>query len=216
MSERPTEPGMSERQTEFLPTRQSLLERLKRWDDQESWRDFFYTYSGLLYATARKAGLEDAEAQDVVQDTVILVAKKMGGFQYDPAADSFKGWLLYLTRKRIALAYRKRARRNCKSMAELDDPNADVGEIPDTTGVNLEAVWEEEWARALWEAAVARVKAQVAPKQFQMFHLYVVKEQPAPEVARTLGVTVAQVYLAKHRISTLLKKEVNLLKARLE
>src|SRR5437773_9325972 len=74
-----------------------------RCEDQESWRDFFNTYWKLIYATAIKAGLNDAEAQDVVQDTVIAVAKKIEDFKYDPALDSFKGWLLYLTRKRIAL-----------------------------------------------------------------------------------------------------------------
>ena len=101
---------MNSSQAEYLPTRQSLLERLRRWDDQESWRDFFNLYWGLLYSAATKSGLSDSEAQDVVQDTIIQVAKKMGGFKYDPAVDSFKGWLLYLTRKRIALEYRKRAR----------------------------------------------------------------------------------------------------------
>jgi RNA polymerase sigma-70 factor (ECF subfamily) len=101
---------MSRAREELLPTRQSLLERLKRWDDQESWRDFFNGYWGLLYRTAIKSGLSESEAQDVVQDTIISVAKKMPSFRYDPAVDSFKGWLLYLTRKRIAMEYRKRER----------------------------------------------------------------------------------------------------------
>src|SRR5689334_8478522 len=95
---------------ESLPTRRSLLSRLKYWDDQESWRDFFNTYWKLIYRAAVKAGLTDSEAQDVVQETVISVAKKMDTFHYDPAVDSFKGWLLYLTRKQIAMQYRKRRR----------------------------------------------------------------------------------------------------------
>src|SRR5215471_6833521 len=86
-------PGTAKRRDEPLPTRQSLLERLKRWDDQESWRDFFNLYWGLLYSTAIKAGLSDSEAQDVVQDTIIMASRKMEkGFKYDPAVDSFKGW----------------------------------------------------------------------------------------------------------------------------
>ena len=208
--------GMNQSQTEYLPTRQSLLERLRRWDDQESWRDFFNLYWGLLYATAIKSGLNDPEAQDVVQDTIILVAKKMSGFKYDPAVDSFKGWLLYLTRKRIAMEYRKRARDHVQPSAEPSEGNAEIEAIPDPAGINLEVVWDEEWARTLWEAALARVKEQVALKQFQMFDLYVVKERPAPEVAQALGVTIAQVYLAKHRISALFKKELAQLKTRLE
>src|SRR5207244_2573527 len=101
---------MTKRQEESHPTRESLLQRLKRWDDQESWRDFLNQYWRLLHSTAIKAGLNDSEAQEVVQDTIILVSKKMEGFRYDPLVDSFKGWLLYLTRKRIALEYRRIAR----------------------------------------------------------------------------------------------------------
>lgn len=207
---------MKQTQAEFLPTRESLLERLKQWDDQESWRDFFNLYWRLLYATAVKSGLNDSEAQDVVQDTIIQVAKKMHGFKYDSAVDSFKGWLLYLTRKRIALEYRKRARGQPQALPEQGEPSASIEEIPDPAGSNLDAVWETEWAQTIWAAALAQVKAQVAAKHFQMFDLYVLKEQQAPEVARALGVPVAQVYLAKHRVSAVLKKELEQLRTRLE
>ena len=208
---------MTKRQEEFLPTRQSLLQRLKRWDDQESWRDFFDLYSGLLYSTAIRAGLNDSEAQDVVQDTIILVSKKMETFKYDPAVDSFKGWLLYLTRKRIAMEYRKRARgRPQQTSADIKKQKAEVEALPDPAVPGLEKVWDEEWHQTMWDAAIAQVKKQVALKQFQMFDLYVVKERPAREVAQALGVAVAQVYLAKHRVSALVKHELLQLKAKLE
>ena len=126
--------AVSDNSERFLPTRQSLLERLKRWDDQESWRDFFNTYWGMLYRTAARAGLSDAEAQDVVQDTIIMVAKKMESFRYDPAVDSFKGWLLYLTRKRIAMEYRKRERRGLQFHPDPAEPTAELDQIPDPGG----------------------------------------------------------------------------------
>jgi len=194
----------------WLATRTSLLRRLKQWEDQESWRDFFNTYWKLIYGTAVRAGLNDAEAQDVVQDTVIAVAKKIEDFKYDPEFDSFKGWLLYLTRKRIALHYRKRERdrggpaRNANAMAGVTG----LESIPDPAGVDLEAIWNEEWETHIIDAALARVKQQVSAKQFLMFNFYVLKQWPVKEVAKALGVSVAQVYLAKHRISVLVKKEV--------
>ena len=76
---------MSDHPDEFLPTRRSLLIRLRNWDDQESWRNFFDTYSRLIYGFARKAGFGDAEAQDIVQETVVTVAKHIPQFEYDPA-----------------------------------------------------------------------------------------------------------------------------------
>ena len=94
---------------EFIPTRASLLGRLKDWEDQTSWREFFDTYWRLIYGVARKAGLTDSEGQDVVQETMIAVAKKMPGFTYAPKVDSFKGWLLTVTQWKIADQFRKRA-----------------------------------------------------------------------------------------------------------
>src|SRR5215467_2913469 len=154
---------------EFIPTRESLLERLKRWDDQESWREFFDIYWRLIYGAAVKSGLNDAEAQDVVQDTVIIVAKKMEDFKYDPAVDSFKGWLLFLTRKQIAQQYRKRAKNHgaAGQAARLAEFTPEVEEIPEQAGAGLEALWEREWERNLWEAALAKVKLQVNARQFQ-------------------------------------------------
>ena len=204
---------MGEKRNEFLPTRESLLRRLKSWDDQESWGDFFNTYWRLIYSAALKAGLNEAQAQDVVQDTIIVVAKKMKDFTYDRAIDSFKGWLLYLTRKRIALEYRRKERERVTSgSSELTDWTLEANDLPDPAGFDLQSVWEQEWERNLWEAAIARVKKEVTAQQFQMFDLYTIKEKSAPEVARQLNVPVAQVYLAKHRISSLLKKELTRLR----
>jgi RNA polymerase sigma factor (sigma-70 family) len=201
---------MPQPREEWLPTRTSLLRRMKHWDDQESWRDFFDTYWKLIYGAAVKAGLNDAEAQDVVQDTVIAVAKKIEDFKYDPALDSFKGWLLYLTRKRIAGHYRRRERDRGGKGARSDQmPVAsELEQLADPAGVDIEAIWNEEWETQIADAALARVKEQVNPKHFQMFNFYVLKQWPVADVAKTLGVSVARVYLAKHRISSLVQKEV--------
>ena len=201
---------MAEKRDEFLRTRESLLVRLKSWDDQASWADFFHSYWRLIYGAALKAGLNDAQAQDVVQDTIVVVAKKMKDFTYDRAIDSFKGWLLYLTRKRIALEYRRKALARVAS--ESTDWTLEADDLPDPAGFDLQSVWEQEWERNLWEAAITRVKKEVNVKQFQMFDLYTIQEKSAQEVARQLNVPVAQVYLAKHRVSSLLKKELTRLR----
>src|SRR2546421_12588340 len=84
-----------------LLTRRTLLSRLRNLDDQESWRTFFDLYWRLLYNVARKSGLDDLVAQEIVQDTVIAVARKMPGFRYDPARGTFRQWLLRITRRRV-------------------------------------------------------------------------------------------------------------------
>src|SRR5207249_12317801 len=96
------------KQPSSVATRRSLVERLADWGDQRRWQEFFDTYWKLIYSVARQSGLTDAEAQEVVQETVITVAKNIDKLRYDPAVGSFKGWLLQITRWRTADQFRKR------------------------------------------------------------------------------------------------------------
>jgi RNA polymerase sigma factor (sigma-70 family) len=197
----------------LFATRRSLVDRLANWDDRKHWQEFFDSYWKLIYSTARKSGLTDAESQEVVQETVITVAKKIDKLNYDPAIGSFKGWLLQITRWRIADQFRKREPGNAKRPRSADDRlTATIERVPDSRIVDLDAVWEAEWKENLFEAAITRVKKKIEPKQFQIFDCYVRKEWPAQKVAERLRVNVGQVYLARHRVGALLKKEIRVLK----
>ena len=201
---------------EMIPTRQSLLSRLKDWNDQEGWKVFFDTYWRLIYHTSVKAGLTDAEAQDAVQETVISVMKSMPTFEYDSQNGSFKSWLLRLTSWRITDQLRKRQRgiEPLRREPRTSTRTATVERVADPSGVRLEAVWEEEWRTNLMEAAINRVKRTVDAKQFQIFDLYVVKRWRVSRVAHFLKVNAARVYLAKHRIAKLIKKEISYLQSK--
>ena len=166
----------------------------------------------MIYSAARKSGLTDGEAQEVVQETIITVAKKIGKLGYDPALGSFKGWLLQITRWRIVDQFRKRGRaQGQRASSEDDRRTATIERVPDSNVVDLDALWEKEWQENLFAAAITRVKKKVDPKQFQIFDCYVRKEWPAQKVAEQLRVSVGQVYLARHRVSAILKKEVKAL-----
>jgi RNA polymerase sigma factor (sigma-70 family) len=198
-----------------VATRRSLLSRLKQSNAQESWREFFDTYWRLIYATALNAGLTDSEAQEVVQETVLTVVRKIKDFRYDPAIGSFKGWLLTTVRWRISDQFRKRSQQiqlPTSRGATKTSGTATLERIADPTPINLEAVWEEEWQRTLFAAALSRVKRQANARHYQMFDLHAVKNWSVDKVAQTLGVSAGQVRLAKHRITVLMRREV----ARLE
>ncbi len=194
---------------DWLPTRRSLLTRLKNWDDQQGWKEFFDTYWKLVYGVAVKAGLTDAEAQDVVQETVISVARQMPSFKYDPAVGSFKNWLLLITRRRIADHLRKQYRQppSHEPHATEASGTGTLERIPDPEPAQLEAIWDQEWQKNILEAALERVRKKVDAKAFQVFDCYVLKQWPVKDVVRTLGVNAGQVYLTKHRLSALIKKE---------
>lgn len=200
-------------------TRSSLLRRLRNWDDHGSWQQFFDTYWKLIYSVATKAGLSDAEAHDVVQETVVAVARQMQEKGFDRKRSSFKNWLCKITRRRIIdhLRVRKPDHPARQAVAE---PSTSTGtqalhRIPDPASLELDAIWAEEWQKNLVDVAIERVKAQVGAKQFQIFDLYVLKSVPLRKVAETLHVSATLVYVTKHRISALVKREVRRLEAEL-
>ena len=201
----------------FIPTRRSLLSRLKDWNDQESWREFFETYWSLIYKAAIGAGLTPAEAQDVVQETVISVCKSLPGFAYNYTKGGFKGWLMRLTTWRILDQFRRRTPDARALEYKLDDSNVEgvpVEQMAQLTGQPFETLWDQEWEFNMMEAAMRRVKNKVDPKQLQIFDLLVRKNWPVGKVAEDLKVNVARVYMARHRVGRLIKKEIEHLMAK--
>ena len=154
---------------EIIPTRWSLLDRLKDLQDQDSWREFFNTYRSLIYSVALRSGLTAEEAEDVVQDTVLAVARKMPEFDARPEAGSFKGFLLVITRRRIADQFRRRLPASI-TPSPIGDGTArtsTVDRVQDPASFNLDAAWDAEWEKNLIEAAMETVRRQTNLKDCQ-------------------------------------------------
>ena len=214
MTDRMPEPGTDS----FLPTRQSLLSRLRDCQDQAGWREFFDAYWRLIYNVARKAGLVDAEAQDVVQNTFIYLTRKLPNFRYDRARGSFKSWLRVVTRSRINVYCRRD--KTALVREPLPSVSADetdlVEEIADPNGDALDDVWQREWEENLVNAALRQVRAKVSSQQLLIFRLATAGDLSLNQVAKKLHVSLAQVYLARHRVGKLLKAEVQRLRRETE
>ena len=191
-----------------LQTRRSLLSRLRDYEDKESWQTFFDRYWRLLYNVARRAGLDDVDAQDVVQDTVMAVAKEIPQFRYDPERGSFKQWLFRILRRRVSDHFRKLYRQPAHAgiSPETLEETGHADAIVMRDGASLSDAWDQEWERSVLDAAIAQVRAQANPKHFQVFDYCVLKEWPVAKVAATLGMSAAQVYLARHRVSQAVKR----------
>jgi RNA polymerase sigma-70 factor (ECF subfamily) len=205
---------MDFQRADSLATHASLLERLKDLGDQDSWQQFYTTYRRLIFSFALKHGMTPTEAEEVVQGTVITVARNLPEFQYDPAKCSFKTWLFNLTLWRIRDQLRRRHPEEISLHRQPGetDRTSTIERIPGPESGQLAALWEEEWRKDLFERALECVKPQVDEKQFQIFDLCAVQGWPTREVARRLGVSAARVYLWKHRIGRLLAAELRRLR----
>ena len=212
-----------------LQTRSSLLQRLKTGDDPQSWQEFYRIYGGLIRFFAEKAGLSADEAEEVVQETAIGVARRLPEFVYDPKVCRFKTWLLNLARWRIQDQIRKlrKDQKHAGSKADgADRPpvlpsddtarTATVERVPDPSVREFGAEWDAAYERNFYARALEAVRGRIDERQFQIFDLYVTKNWPPEQVAHTLGISVARVYLTKHRISAAIKKEIRRLEREME
>jgi RNA polymerase sigma factor (sigma-70 family) len=201
-----------------LKTRPSLLNRLKSGDDAESWQAFYRIYGKLVRDFAIQAGLTDTEADEVVQETAIAMARHLPEYRYDPKVCRFKTWLLNQTSWRINDQFRKRKKETAQnySSGHDNDDTATINRVPDAAASDLDAVFESQWRKNLFDVAVERVKLKFSLKQFQIFDLLVLKEWPAADVAQSLGVSLANVYVTRHRISSAIKKETKRLESELD
>ena len=218
MQEEKTIPTPDDNELEKLAarTRRSLIMRLGDWKDQRSWDEFYRTYWRLIYSVAIKAGLREDEAWDVVQETVLTIAKQSLRNAYDPERGSFKMWLWNVTRWRINDQFRQRGKAPLPATAgeDANQPAREpVENVPDTSGNNFTEIWEREWQENVMKAALERVKMRVSPRQFQIFECNVLQGMNATDVRRLLGVSMTQVYLAKHRVGSVLKKEIEYIRA---
>ncbi|MFV1994758.1 MAG: RNA polymerase sigma factor, partial [Verrucomicrobiales bacterium] len=198
----------------FLETRKSLIKRLDNWEDTQGWNEFHRIYSQFLFRVARKSGLTEEEAREAVQETFIGVAKNLRKKKFNTEGGSFKAWLMNQTRWRIVDQFRARRPDSSTSRPHIPGDMADrrtatLDRFADPAGEALTKIWDREWKESLTDMALRTVKMKVSPEQYQIFYCYVIKDWATDRVREHLGVSAAQVYLAKHRVGRLIKKEIS-------
>jgi len=199
-----------------LRTRPTLLYRIRDWQDGASWEEFHRLYRRLIHGRARRSGLAHADAEDVAQEVLKRVAETIRDFEFDEKRGSFRGWLMQLTHWRIAdkLAQRFKAGAQPPRAGEHDAVGpAEIEQLP--SPANEDDEWDIEWQRHVLAAAVERLARKVKPRHFQIFNLYVQQQWTVLEVATELGINPASVYVIGHRLTKLLKAEVEILQKQL-
>jgi RNA polymerase sigma factor (sigma-70 family) len=190
----------------FPRTRLSLVEVLGDWNKTEKWAEFARIYSPIILAMARKAGLRDTDADDLLQNVLLSVAHNMRNEQRQyKAGRPFRGWLLNQVRWKIGEHIRTIIRRERDSSAGNDDAIAKM--VDEVTTIPDDQVGRK-WQEILFATAIERVREQVSARQFQIFQLSVLAGMTVKEVREQLDVSQMQVYLAKHRVGQLIRREI--------
>ncbi len=171
----------------------SLLHALQATGDEVAWRRFFHRYSPMLLAFAKRFGLSDNDAHDVLQDTMVAVhaAFQDNGRPYDRGQGRFKSWLRGIAKHKVRDAQRRRQRQS-----DLVQRASEAMPSVDTDG---DDVFETEWRRHVLMQALEQLASELDPAMYQAFELYAVHGRKPAQVAKLLGVTRNVVYISKTR-----------------
>jgi RNA polymerase sigma factor (sigma-70 family) len=184
-------------------TRLSLLVRLRDARDDGAWSQFVELYAPLVYGFARKHGLQDADAADLTQDVLQAVSGGIRRLDYDPKRGTFRGWLFTVVRNKLRdfLAAQKRPGRATGDA----DAQRQLQELP-ARDEDQSIWWDQEYERRVFDWAAEQVRGVFSESTWRAFWQTAVEGQTGPQAARTLGMSVAAVYLAKGRVMARLKE----------
>ena len=195
-------------------TRVSLLNRLKDGGDNQAWTAFVRLYGPVIYGFARKRGLQDADAADLMQEVMRSVARNAEKLDYDPNRGTFRGWLYTVTRNKI---YNFLSAQKNRARAVGDSANHERLEaIPGRVDAEADADWDREYQRRMSARAMERVKGEFQSNTWRAFWGTAVEGRPAAEVGTDLEMTPGAVYVAKSRVLARLRTEVQRLQSEAE
>jgi RNA polymerase sigma-70 factor (ECF subfamily) len=186
-------------------TRASLLVRLRDPRDKEAWGQFVQVYAPVVYGFARKRGLQDADAADLMQEVFRSVAGAAGRLEYDPKRGSFRGWLYTITRNKI-FTFLDSQRRQVRGSGDSGAQNLLEGQAGREDGTG--ELWDQEYERSAFAWAAERVRGEFQETTWRAFWLTAVDGLSARDTGRQLGLSPGAVYVAKSRVIARLREEI--------
>jgi len=186
-------------------TRASLLLRIRNPRDERAWVEFQAIYEPLVYRLVRRKGFQDADARELTQEVLLAVANAIQRWDPDPARGSFRAWL-FRTARNLMVNFLAREQRHPHGVGQTDfarwlenQPAADGAES---------AHFEREYRREMFRWAAEQIRSEFHDATWQAFWRSCVEAQGIPEVAKSLGMSVGSVYVARSRIMARLRDKI--------
>ena len=188
-------------------TRASLLVRIQDPSDAQAWRQFFDLYAPVVYGFARKRGLQDADAADLMQDVLRSVVTAAGRLDYDPAKGTFRGWLFSVTRNKI-FNFLDKQRRQARGSGD-SGAHRRLDELP--AREDDQAEFDRDYERRRFAWAADRVRDEFHNSTWQAFWMTSVDGLSAKDAGSKLRMSPGAVYVAKSRVIARLREEIETL-----
>ena len=181
----------------------SLLERVRERDDEASWRTLVEIYTPLIRGWLnRHAGL-DADAEDVIQDVLAVVVRRIPEFRREPRVGAFRAWLRTITINCFRDTWKARRRVKPAADSRVDEF---LQQLADPAS-GLSRVWDKEHDRHVTQRLLQIIRGEFTEKTWLAFQRFALADEPAETVAADLGMTVNAVFIAKSRVLTAPRRE---------
>ena len=186
-------------------TRETLLNRVRRQQDGESWREFVYYYRGYVYHIASGMGLNHHDTEEVVQDVMLNLWKKLPKFQYDSNKGRFRGWLCTVTANQVKLLWQNKSRDLDRlTPHEREEMTRYLRDLQTTPNQEMA---EQKWVTYVLTLAWSRVQKEFGTNEKAAFEM-LSKGMRADKVSGKLGIATSSVYVYKKRVTDRLKQEI--------
>jgi RNA polymerase sigma-70 factor (ECF subfamily) len=190
--------------SEFPETRLSLIARVKDPKDEASWGEFLRIYQPVVYRMARRRGLQDADAQDVVQQVFVSISRSIDGWTPGDGRPPFRAWLNTIARNAITKALTRRpkdAPTGSTSVVEVLHAQRDPSDTSEE--IRLEARLE------LVRWAIEQIRHTFTEQTWDMFMRTVIGDEAVAVVSQSTRRSVGAIYVARHRVLARLKDKIS-------
>lgn len=179
-------------------TRETLIQRLPNAGDAEAWVAFLEIYEPLLFRLACARGMQQADAEDFVQEVLAAVNKGIERWLAGSDRGSFRAWLFRIA-SNLAVNFLTRPKH--RRLGSGDSQIARLLEEQPARSGDSSDLFLKEYRREVFRWAAERVREQVSETQWRVFWRTSVEDRPIADVAREFGMSVGSIYIARSRVT---------------
>jgi len=185
-------------------TSASLLDRLKGDPQSSAWQRLVEIYEPLVRGWLRRQHLIESDADDLVQEVMAVVVRRLPEFEHNGRIGAFRTWLKTITTNCLRDHWRSGRRRPTATgdsdfqqlLAQLEDPTS-----------SLSKTWDQDHDRHVTRQLLQMLRGDFEPTTWRAFQRTALDGVPAAQAAEELGITSNAVFIAKSRVLARLRQE---------
>ncbi len=188
---------------EFPETDHSLIDRAKNTADGASWLEFMGIYQPVVYRLARRRGMQDADAQDIVQQVFGSIARSLDGWRADDDRPPFRAWLTTIARNAITTALTRRPPDRGSGSTSVAES---LERLASEEQTDAELIVEARREIVRW--AAEQIRAEFTELTWDIFWKTTMQGVSVTEVSKSSGRSIGAIYVARHRVLSRLKEKI--------